>query len=95
MGKCVGRSRRLRIGAALAAAVATTFIAAPQAHADDGSYLAVVRQDPAVAGFPDFALLVGGHKACMLPPDQVAAVAPGMPAVSAAVYAAAHREICP
>ncbi|GAB1813880.1 hypothetical protein [Mycobacterium sp. MUNTM1] len=68
---------------------------APGARADDGSYLTLVRQSPAVAGFNDFALLFGGHKACTLPPDQVAAVAPGMPAVSAAVYEAAHREICP
>lgn len=62
--------------------------------ADDGSYLSVVRQNPASAGFSDFALLFGGHKACMTPPDQVASVAPGFPALSAAVYDAAHREMC-
>lgn len=70
-------------------------VAAPAAKADDASYLASLHGNSAVAGFSDFALLIGGHKACALPPDQMAAVAPGMPAVSSAVYDAAHRELCP
>jgi hypothetical protein len=76
---------------------AVVIAAAPSARADDGSYLDYLHSNHAgaIAGFNDFALLLGGHKACLLPPDQVAAVAPGMPAVSAAVYEAAHHEMCP
>lgn len=86
--------KKLTMSAA-GALTAVALAGAPSAHADDASYLATVHGSAAVAGFSDFALLIGGHKACMLPPDQVAAVAPGMPAVSAAVYDAAHRELCP
>jgi hypothetical protein len=46
---------------------------------------------PTVAGFSDFALGIGGGKACT--GDQNSA--PGMPVVSAAVFDAAHRELCP
>jgi hypothetical protein len=74
--------------------------------ADDYHYVSMGRLDrlngPARYGFPsgatvtsDFALIIGGNKACVLPPDQVAAVAPSMPAVSSAVYDAAHQELCP
>ena len=80
---------------ATTAAVIGMLLGTPIAHADDGTYLAYVRsQYPAtVAGFSDFALLFGGHKACMT--SDVASVAPGFPALSAAIYDAAHKEICP
>jgi hypothetical protein len=48
-----------------------------------------------VDGFPDYTLLFGGQKACLMPLDHINAVAPGMPALSAAVYDSAHRELCP
>jgi hypothetical protein len=81
----------------LGAAVATTFIAAPQAHADPGSYLADLRarHGDVIDGFPDYTPLFGGQKACLTPPDHINAVAPGMPALSAAVYDSAHKELCP
>jgi hypothetical protein len=68
-----------------------TVLAAPSAHADAGSYLAAAHADPALAGFPDFALMVGGSKACAGDRNS----APGMPAVSEATYRIAHQELCP
>jgi hypothetical protein len=75
----------------------TTFIAAPQAHADPGSYLADLRarHGDVIDGCPDYTLLFGGQKACLTPPDHINAVAPGMPALSAAVYDSAHKELYP
>jgi hypothetical protein len=39
-----------------------TVLAAPSAHADAGSHLAAAHAEPALAGFTDFALMVGGAK---------------------------------
>jgi hypothetical protein len=84
------------VAAITLAALAISDIApAPDADADPGSYLGVAHGDPALAGFSDYALMWAGGHACVLPPDQVAAVAPGMPAVSAAIYRIAHHELCP
>jgi hypothetical protein len=87
----------VKLIAGLGAAAAAALIAAPTAHADTNSYLDYLHSHHAgaIAGFSDFALIIGGNKACVLPPDQVAAVAAGMPAVSSAVYDAAHHELCP
>jgi hypothetical protein len=75
----------------LGAAVATMFIALPAANADNGSYLAAAHADPALAGLSDFALTIGGAKACSGDRNS----APGLPAVSEAVYRIAHQELCP
>jgi hypothetical protein len=84
------------------AAIITTAIlcavtGAPVVQADTGSYLADLRarHGDVVDGFPDYTLLFGGQKACLMPLDHINAVAPGMPALSAAVYDSAHRELCP
>lgn len=80
-------------GIALAALVALAVLAAPTAHADEGSYLAYLRGTyPAeTGGIWDGWLLLGGSKACAGDPYP----APGVPALSAAVVDAAHRELCP
>jgi len=85
--------RKLAIAGIVAAgAILAGIVPAPEASADPGSYLSDVRErhHALVDGFPDFALLVGGQKACMgMVP------APGMPELSAAVSDSAHRELCP
>jgi hypothetical protein len=61
------------------------------ARADAGSYIAAAHADPALGGFSDYALMIGGGKACA--GDRFPA--PGMPAVNEAVYRIAHQELCP
>jgi hypothetical protein len=72
--------------------LAAAALAAP-VRADQGSYLDYLHQryPGETAGLADHMLLFGGAKACAGDRNS----APGMPALSAAVWDAAHRELCP